>query len=59
MKLGKFVGLALMALTLGLAGQSLAAEPIKIGVYLPLTGQNAFGGPARAGRCAAGSEGHA
>ena len=44
MKLGKFVGLALMALTLGLAGQSLAAEPIKIGVYLPLTGQNAFGG---------------
>ena len=44
MKLGKFVGLALMALTLGLAGQSLAAEPIKIGVYLPLTGPNAFGG---------------
>ena len=44
MKLGKFVGLALMALTLGLAGQSLAAESIKIGVYLPLTGQNAFGG---------------
>ena len=44
MKLGKIVGLALMALTLGLAGQSLAAEPIKIGVYLPLTGQNAFGG---------------
>ena len=36
MKLGKIVGLALMALTLGLAGQSLAAEPIKIGVYLPL-----------------------
>ena len=30
MKLGKIVGLALMALTLGLAGQSLAAEPIKI-----------------------------
>ncbi len=43
MKLGKFVGLALMALTLGLASQSLAAEPIKIGVYLPLTGQNANG----------------
>ncbi len=27
-----------------LAGGAQAAEPIKIGVYLPLTGQNAFGG---------------
>lgn len=26
------------------AGAAFAAEPIKIGVYLPLTGQNAFGG---------------
>lgn len=26
------------------AGTAYAAEPIKIGVYLPLTGQNAFGG---------------
>ena len=25
-------------------GAAFAAEPIKIGVYLPLTGQNAFGG---------------
>lgn len=34
-----------MVMTLGLAGTALAAEaPIKIGVYLPLTGQNAFGG---------------
>ena len=44
MKLSKLAGLALLALTFGLAGQALAAEPIKIGVYLPLTGQNAFGG---------------
>lgn len=37
--------LACMVMTLGLAGTALAAEaPIKIGVYLPLTGQNAFGG---------------
>lgn len=27
-----------------LAGAAFAADPIKIGVYLPLTGQNAFGG---------------
>ena len=34
------------ALNFGVAGQALAADagPIKIGVYLPLTGQNAFGG---------------
>ncbi len=31
-----------MLLCMGVAAQ--AAEPIKIGVYLPLTGQNAFGG---------------
>ena len=47
MKLGKlFAALAGLALTLGFAGQAPAADaaPIKIGVYLPLTGQNAFGG---------------
>ena len=47
MKLGKLlVALAGLALSLGVAGQTLAAEagPVKIGVYLPLTGQNAFGG---------------
>lgn len=46
MKLGKrLLILACMALTLGLATTALAAaDPIKIGVYLPLTGQNAFGG---------------
>ena len=47
MKLGKFLAaLAGLALTFGVAGQALAADagPIKIGVYLPLTGQNAFGG---------------
>ena len=45
MKLGKrLAGLAMLALTLGFAGQAVAAEPIKIGVYLPLTGQNPFGG---------------
>ncbi|MEG6504009.1 MULTISPECIES: ABC transporter substrate-binding protein [unclassified Desulfovibrio] len=47
MKLGKiFAALAGLALTFGFAGQALAADatPIKIGVYLPLTGQNAFGG---------------
>lgn len=37
--------LALMAMTMGWAAPALAAQaPIKIGVYLPLTGQNAFGG---------------
>ena len=47
MKLGKLlVALAGLALSLGVAGQTLAAEagPVKIGVYLPLTGQNDFGG---------------
>lgn len=46
MKFGKhlFV-LALSVMALGAAAPVLAAEaPIKIGVYLPLTGQNAFGG---------------
>ncbi len=43
----KFLKCALLlALVLVGAGatQVMAAEPIKIGVYLPLTGQNAFGG---------------
>ena len=31
-------------MTLAMASVAHAAEPIKIGVYLPLTGQNAFGG---------------
>lgn len=47
MKLGKFLAtLAGLALTFGAAGQVAAADagPVKIGVYLPLTGQNAFGG---------------
>lgn len=46
MKFGKrLLILACMALTLGLAGTAMAAsDSIKIGVYLPLTGQNAFGG---------------
>ncbi|SDF75875.1 ABC transporter substrate-binding protein [Desulfovibrio legallii] len=47
MKLGKLlVALAGLALSFGVAGQAQAAEagPVKIGVYLPLTGQNAFGG---------------
>ena len=38
----KFV-LAVMVLFL-LTGAAFAAEPVRIGVYLPLTGQNAFGG---------------
>lgn len=45
MKLGKLLSaIALTALTLGIALPAQAADPIKIGVYLPLTGQNAFGG---------------
>ena len=46
MKFGKrLMVLAFMALVVGAAAPVLAAEaPIKIGVYLPLTGQNAFGG---------------
>lgn len=35
---------AAAALICGIAPAAEAAEPIKIGVYLPLTGQNAFGG---------------
>lgn len=45
MKIGTILGAAaavVLALGIGLPAQ--AAEPIKIGVYLPLTGQNAFGG---------------
>ena len=32
------------ALALSIAGAAFAADAVKIGVYLPLTGQNAFGG---------------
>lgn len=40
-----FASVALAALACGLAAPAApAAEPVKIGVYLPLTGQNAFGG---------------
>lgn len=46
MKFGKrLLMLVLTALALGAAATAFAAgDPIKIGVYLPLTGQNAFGG---------------
>ena len=46
MKVSRVLALAaLAAMTFGMAVPSaLAADPIKIGVYLPLTGQNAFGG---------------
>ncbi|MBO4301483.1 MAG: ABC transporter substrate-binding protein [Desulfovibrio sp.] len=47
MKLGTFFALlASAALFFCATGQSQAADdaPIKVGVYLPLTGQNAFGG---------------
>lgn len=45
MKFGKVLGMAAMvAAACGLAIPAVAADPIKIGVYLPLTGQNAFGG---------------
>ncbi|MEG2139352.1 MAG: ABC transporter substrate-binding protein [Bilophila sp.] len=45
MKLGKLLSaIALTAMSMGLALPVQAADPIKIGVYLPLTGQNAFGG---------------
>ena len=45
MKLGKVRGAAAAAvLALGIGLPAQAADPIKIGVYLPLTGQNAFGG---------------
>lgn len=39
-----FASMALAALFGGVAVPAQAADPIKIGVYLPLTGQNAFGG---------------
>ena len=45
MKLGKFLSaVAVMSMAMGLTVSAQAADPIKIGVYLPLTGQNAFGG---------------
>ncbi len=43
MSLKALVSTAVVALLLT-AGSAFAAEPIKLGVYLPLTGQNAFGG---------------
>lgn len=36
--------LSVTALLLGLSSSAFAANVIKVGVYLPLTGQNAFGG---------------
>ncbi len=36
--------LCAMAMACLIAGAAAAAEPIKLGVYLPLTGDNAFGG---------------
>ncbi len=45
MKLSRvFASVAMAAMACGLAFPAMAAEPVKIGVYLPLTGQNAFGG---------------
>ena len=45
MKLSRvFATVAMAAMACGIAFPAMAAEPIKIGVYLPLTGQNAFGG---------------
>ena len=45
MKLGTLLSMAAMAVMgMALALPAQAADPIKIGVYLPLTGQNAFGG---------------
>ena len=45
MKLSRvFASVAMAAMSCGLAFPAMAAEPVKIGVYLPLTGQNAFGG---------------
>ena len=43
MKLGKKILLAFCVI-LAAAGMSMAAETIKIGVYLPITGGNAIGG---------------
>ena len=51
MKLGTLLSMAAMAVMgMALALPAQAADPIKIGVYLPLTGQNAFGGQLHAGR---------
>ena len=45
MKLGNILSaIALAVMGMGVALPAQAADPIKIGVYLPLTGQNAFGG---------------
>ena len=45
MKFGTLLSaFALVAMSMGLATSAKAADPIKIGVYMPLTGQNAFAG---------------
>ncbi len=47
MKKGVLFGVVALAAVVGLAlfgGQAFAEDEIRIGVYLPLTGQNAFGG---------------
>ena len=45
MKLSRvFTSVMMAVMACGLALPASAAEPVKIGVYLPLTGQNAFGG---------------
>ncbi len=44
MKFAKCMFLLVFAVMAFTATPAFAAEPIKIGVYLPLTGQNAFGG---------------
>ena len=45
MKFGTLLSaFALVAMSTGLATSAKAADPIKIGVYMPLTGQNAFAG---------------
>ncbi|MFR6517913.1 MAG: ABC transporter substrate-binding protein [Bilophila wadsworthia] len=45
MKLGTLLSaFACMALSMGFATPAKAEDPIKIGVYMPLTGQNAFAG---------------
>ena len=45
MKVGKILSaIALAAMSMGLALPAQADDPIRIGVYMPLTGQNAFAG---------------
>ena len=47
MKAGKLLallGAMALSLSFGVQPAQAAGDPIKIGVYLPLTGQNAFGG---------------